>query len=87
MDSNRQMEEEKTCKQVDESVALNVTNSAGDLNHRRSAAREGGIIFQLLRQKVISIRKVDTKDEFADLFTKALSNPEFHGFFRHFLYN
>jgi hypothetical protein len=57
MDSNRQMEEEKnkTRKQVDESVVLNVANSAGDLNHRRSAAQEGRILLQLLRQQVISI--------------------------------
>ena len=64
------------------SVVLNATNPGSSLN-KKAIALSYHFVREHQAQKVISIRKVDTKDNFADPFTKALSNPEFHGFFRH----
>jgi hypothetical protein len=82
----------RKCKPVDTFwvdnmyVVLNATNPGSSLN-KKAIALPYHSFREHQAQKVISIRKVDTKDNFADPFTKALSNPELHGFFRHILCN
>jgi hypothetical protein len=68
------------------SVVLNATNPGSSLN-KKAIALSYHFVREHQAQSVISIRKIDTKDNYADPFTKALSNPEFHGFARHVLCN
>ena len=36
---------------------------------------------------IVDIRKIDTKDNYADAFTKALASGEFHGFMNEIMEN
>ena len=67
-------------------VVLNCTNPASPLNKKMTA-----LAYHFVREhqanKVIEIRKIRSEDNYADPFTKALTNEDFHGFFRNILTN
>ena len=67
-------------------VVMNATNPGSPLNKKHIA-----LSYHFVREhqanKVISIRKIDTSDNYADPFTKALTNDAFHSFFRNLLVN
>eukprot|EP00980_Cylindrotheca_fusiformis_P019582 scaffold6789_cov81-Cylindrotheca_fusiformis.AAC.1 len=69
------------------SVILNATNPGSALNKKTRIALSYHFVREHQAQKVISVRKVDTKDNYDDPFTKALSSVEFHGFFQNLLTN
>jgi hypothetical protein len=64
------------------SVVLNATNVTLEAAWTKRESHCHTILFESTSQaqSVISISKIDTKDTYAYPFTKALTNPEFHGF-------
>jgi hypothetical protein len=68
------------------SVVLNATNPGSSLN-KKAIALSYHFVREHQAQGVISIRKVNAHDNFADPFPKALTNGELHGFFCHLLCN
>jgi hypothetical protein len=67
-------------------VVLNATKPGSALN-KKVIALAYHFVREHQSRSVISIRKIDTKDNYADPFTKALNNTEFHAFFIHLLHN
>lgn len=65
------------------SVVMNATNPGSSLN-KKAIALSYHFVREHQAQSVISVRKIDTKDNYADPFMKALTNPGFHGFFETF---
>jgi hypothetical protein len=67
-------------------VVLNATKPGSALNKKMIA-----LAYHFVREhqskSVVSIRKIDTKDNYADPFTKALNNTDFHAFFINLLHN
>ena len=67
-------------------VVLNSTKPGSALN-KKVIALAYHFVREHQSRSVISIRKIDTKDNYADPFTKALNNISFHAFFIHLLHN
>jgi hypothetical protein len=67
-------------------VVHNATNLGSTLNKKSVA-----LAYHYLREHVvcgvIEIRKIDSEDNFADPFTKALASPQFHGFMHECMVN
>ena len=61
-------------------MVLNASNPGSTLNKKWIA-----LAYHYVREHaandVVSIRKIDSADNYADPFTKALNSNEFHGFF------
>ena len=68
------------------SVALSTTNPGSKLN-KKTVALACHFVREHQANNVISIRKIHTKSNYADPFTKCLGNEEHHGFFNEFLIN
>ena len=68
------------------SVVLSTTNPGSKLN-KKTVALAYHFVREHQANNVISIRKIHTKSNYADPFTKCLSNEEHHGFFNEFLIN
>ena len=67
-------------------VVLNSTEPGSPLN-KKSVALSYHFVREHHANNVVQIRKIHTSDNYADPFTKALTNDEFHGFFRNVLCN
>ena len=67
-------------------VVLNATKPGSALN-KKVIALAYHFVREHQSKSVVSIRKIDTKDNYADPFTKALNNTEFHAFFINLLHN
>ena len=61
-------------------VVLNATNPGSALN-KKHIALAYHFVREHMSSKVISVRKIHTKDNYADPFTKALNSTEHHDFF------
>jgi hypothetical protein len=61
-------------------VVLNASNPGSTLN-KKSVALSYHFVREHVANDVIEIRKIDTADNYADPFTKALTSNEHHGFF------
>ena len=61
-------------------VILNASNSESTMN-RKHIVLAYHFIRENVANDVVKIRKVDTKDNYADPFTMALDNRSFHEFF------
>eukprot|EP00957_Ditylum_brightwellii_P012715 961071-Ditylum_brightwellii.AAC.1 len=68
------------------SVVLNVLNSGSTLN-KKTVALSYHFVREHVANHVINIRKIDTKDNSANLFTKFMVSDVFHGFYRKFMMN
>jgi hypothetical protein len=67
-------------------VDLKVTKPGSALN-KKVIALAYHFVREHQSKSVVSIRKIDTKDNYTDPFTKALINTEFHGFLTNLLHN
>jgi hypothetical protein len=67
-------------------VVLNATKPGSALN-KKVIALAYHFVREHQSKSVVSIRKIDTKDNYADPFTKALNHTEFHAFFINLLHN
>ena len=67
-------------------VVLNATNPGSTLN-KKSVALAYHYVREHVACGVIEIRKIDSEDNFADTFTKALASPQFHGFMHECMVN
>ena len=67
-------------------VVLNASNPGSTLN-KKAIALAYHFVREHQANSIISIRKIDTKDNYADPFTKALVSDEHHGFFYEFMCN
>ena len=67
-------------------VVLNATKPGSALN-KKVIALAYHFVREHQAKSVISIRKIDTKDNYADPFTKALNHTEFHAFYINLLHN
>jgi hypothetical protein len=63
------------------SVILNATNPGSSLN-KKHVALAYHFVREHVANDVVEIRKIDSIDNYADPFTKALNSTEFHNFFR-----
>jgi hypothetical protein len=61
-------------------VVLNASNPRSTLN-KKSVALPYHFVRWHVANSVIEIRKIDSADNYADPFTKALASNEHHGFF------
>jgi hypothetical protein len=61
-------------------VVLNASNPGSTLN-KKNIALAYHFVREHVSGKVISIRKIDTKDNYADPMTKALNSTNHHDFF------
>jgi hypothetical protein len=61
-------------------VVLNASNPGSTLN-KKSVALSYHFVREHVANSVIEIRKIDSADNYADPFTKALRSNEHHGFF------
>ena len=61
-------------------VVLNASNPGSTLN-KKSVALSYHFVREHVANDVMEIRKIDTTDNYADPFTKALTSHEHHGFF------
>ena len=68
------------------SVVLNSTNPGRTLN-KKNVALAYHFVREHVANKVVQIRKIGSEDNFADPFTKALTSPEFHGFYHECMIN
>jgi hypothetical protein len=62
------------------SVILNATNPGSTLN-KKHVALAYHFVREHVANKIARIRKIDSADNYADPFTKALNSNDFHGFF------
>ena len=68
------------------SVVMNSTNPGSTLN-KKNVALAYHFVREHVANNVVQIRKIDSGDNFADPFTKALTSTEFHGFFHECMVN
>jgi hypothetical protein len=61
-------------------VALNASNPGSTLN-KKSVALLYHFVREHVANSVFEIQKIDSADNYADPFTKALTSNEHHGFF------
>ena len=61
-------------------VVLNATNLSSSLN-KKTVALSYHFVREPVANRVIHIRKIDTKDNYADSYTKALLRQEHHSFY------
>ena len=61
-------------------VVLNASNPGSTLN-KKHIALAYHFVREHVANDVIEIRKIDSKDNYADPFTKALDSKSFHSFF------
>ena len=62
------------------SVILNATNPGSTLN-KKHVALAYHFVREHVANKIGQIRKIDSIDNYADPFTKAMNSTDFHGFF------
>ena len=67
-------------------VVLNASNPASSLN-KKAVALAYHFVQEHQAEQVISIRKIDINDNYADPFTKGLVNMKHHGFYRQYMRN
>jgi hypothetical protein len=61
-------------------VILNATNPGSTLN-KKHVALAYHFVREHVANDVVEVRKVDSADNYADPFTKALNSKDFHDFF------
>ena len=61
-------------------VVVNATNPASALN-KKAVALSYHYVREHVANGIIDIRKIDSKENYADLYTKALPRGEHHSFF------
>ena len=64
----------------DMGVVLNTTNPGSSLN-KKTVALSYYFVREHVANRVIHIREIDTKDNYADSYTKALLRQEHHSFY------
>ena len=69
-----------------EGVVLNTTNPASSLN-KKALALGYHFVREHQAASVISVRKIDTSDNYGDAMTKPVTSDTFHGFFRELMTN
>jgi hypothetical protein len=67
-------------------VVLNASNPGSTLN-KKSVALSYHFVREHVANDVVEIRKIDTKDNYADPFTKALGSAEHLAFFHEVMCN
>eukprot|EP00957_Ditylum_brightwellii_P110272 8410559-Ditylum_brightwellii.AAC.1 len=67
-------------------VVLNATNPGSTLN-KKSVALAYRFVREHVACGVIEIRKIDSENNSADPFMKALASPNFHGFMHECMVN
>jgi hypothetical protein len=67
-------------------VVLNASNPGSTLN-KKSVALLYHFVLEHVANSVMEIRKIDSADNYADPFTKALTSNEHDGFFYEVMYN
>ena len=68
------------------SLVLNVNNLDSTLNKKTVALSYNFVCYHVYNN-VVELMKIQTKDNFADLFTKLLVSNYFHGFYHEFVLN
>ena len=61
-------------------VIINSTNPGSTLN-KKMVALAYHFVREQIANDVVEVKKIDSKDSYADPFTKSLASNKFHGFF------
>ena len=67
-------------------VILNSTNPGSTLN-KKMVALAYHFVREHAANNVVDIKKIDSKDNYADPFTKSLGSNEYHGFYYELMCN
>ena len=67
-------------------VIINSTNPGSTLN-KKMVALAYHFVREHVANDVVEVKKINSKDDYADPFTKSLGSNEFHGFFYELICN